>query len=448
MSAEQARVAIILEAQNKAKAVLAEAQRDVRSFSQQAQASARGAGQAADRMGQRMAAAARTSQVSFSQVSMGMTTLAASAMNLYNAYDRIGTVQARVAALQASYKAAQDAVAAAQLRLNKLAEAGKEGSEEYRIAQEKLATAQQRLAAYEVNKAYIQMAMSVLPAVMGSMQALQGMKGMGGLVSVAPKVVAAMHSIRTASYGMLGPLGLLIAAAATLYLAWTQNWGGIREKVGAVVEWFSSVYTHYIQPTLEAIVGGFQWLADRVTWLWDRTLGPIVEGAKRLYDALVGRSVFPELMHRLEAVTAKGLGETVALWHFASHRIAAYTQAILAKMTVSQKAARFFAETAVAPALARGGFAGVTSRGQILAASIPRAEYLRGLEESLRVSREVYGYGPEHPAVRRYEAAIAEVRGITIIMNNQIQSPADEVRLAKRVGVAVVDAATLRKGPL
>ncbi len=63
-------------------------------------------------------------------------------------------------------------------------------------------------------------------------------QGIGGLIAAWPKVIVGAKMVATA---LTGPLGLAIAAAVAavigLAVAWKENWGGIRETVGAAVEW-------------------------------------------------------------------------------------------------------------------------------------------------------------------------------------------------------------------
>lgn len=66
-----------------------------------------------------------------------------------------------------------------------------------------------------------------------------------------------VRSVGMAGKGMVlagGPIFWLLAALAAAVvvfaLAWKNNWGGIRQKVGAFVSWFSGVYDFWIKPVL------------------------------------------------------------------------------------------------------------------------------------------------------------------------------------------------------
>jgi phage-related protein len=55
------------------------------------------------------------------------------------------------------------------------------------------------------------------------------------IAAFAAAKVAAV-GLQGALLGILGPIGLVIAVATVLYMAWTQNWGGIRDKVMGAIE--------------------------------------------------------------------------------------------------------------------------------------------------------------------------------------------------------------------
>ena len=77
-------------------------------------------------------------------------------------------------------------------------------------------------------------------------------QGIGGLIAAWPAVAAGAKMVATA---LTGPLGLAIAAAvaavAGLAVAWKENWGGIRETVGAAVEWIRA----HLQQTWRQLEG-------------------------------------------------------------------------------------------------------------------------------------------------------------------------------------------------
>jgi TP901 family phage tail tape measure protein len=106
---------------------------------------------------------------------------------------------------------------------------------------------------------------SVLGVVLGS-QLLSAANSVrmfiGNLLQLAAAMIrlaaisaAAAESTVAAWVAAAGPVlivvGAIIAAAALIYVAWTQNWGGIQEFVGGVVDWMT-----------EKISGFLDWMAE------------------------------------------------------------------------------------------------------------------------------------------------------------------------------------------
>lgn len=63
-----------------------------------------------------------------------------------------------------------------------------------------------------------------------------------GLGSAFAAVSAALPAIGAAIAFLGGPITLIVAAVAGLALAWANDWGGIREKTGAVVDWIGNKF--------------------------------------------------------------------------------------------------------------------------------------------------------------------------------------------------------------
>jgi phage-related protein len=74
------------------------------------------------------------------------------------------------------------------------------------------------------------------------------------LISGVSSAIAGISTIITfvggATFAAIAPIILIvlavIAVIAVLYLAWTNNWGGIQEKVAAVVAWISTAVQNFI----------------------------------------------------------------------------------------------------------------------------------------------------------------------------------------------------------
>jgi phage-related protein len=82
-------------------------------------------------------------------------------------------------------------------------------------------------------------AMEPLMPLIGTMAGVMIPKLIGAIYAkVAAFAAAKMAAVglQGALLGILGPIGLVIAVATVLYMAWAQNWGGIRDKVMGAIE--------------------------------------------------------------------------------------------------------------------------------------------------------------------------------------------------------------------
>ena len=264
--ADQTKVAVVIEGVDKTSKGLEQARKNIQRFEQQVEKTTK-------TLRQRFTGAATT-----------IANVASSALNLYNAYDRLAAVQARLMSLEASLKSARAGYMRVQQRLNKLIAEGKQGTEEYARELERLEAYEIRIRQYtlqledaqdEVAKTYMQMALSVVPLLTTTLTQL-GTVGLGS-------VITGFKGAALAAKGMLismGPIGWVLmglTAAVTVFaIAWQNNWGGIREKVAAFVEWFKGIYDRYIRPVFEAILNGFNWLGQQIwnalNWIWEKLL--------------------------------------------------------------------------------------------------------------------------------------------------------------------------------
>ena len=105
----------------------------------------------------------RVTREQFAKSAVAIANVTSSALNLYNAYDRLAAVQARLMSLEASLKSARAGYMRVQERLNKLKAQGKENTEAYARELERLEAYEIRIRQYtlqlqdaqdEINKTY------------------------------------------------------------------------------------------------------------------------------------------------------------------------------------------------------------------------------------------------------------------------------------------------------
>lgn len=91
----------------------------------------------------------------------------------------------------------------------------------------------------------------------------------GAIGLIVPPILAGL--------ALLGSTVFLIGAAIalvafTIYKAWTENWGGIQEKVKAVGDWLTNTF-------LPAIHNVFEWIKEKLDWLvnnWQEAVGFVI----------------------------------------------------------------------------------------------------------------------------------------------------------------------------
>mgnify|MGYP005834764063 CR=1 FL=1 len=93
--------------------------------------------------------------------------------------------------------------------------------------------------------------------------------------------VPAIMGIASAIGALFSPVTLVIAAIALLYTAWVNNWGGMQEKVKAVIDW--------MMPYIQGIISFF----SSIDWgaVWNRITeeaGPILNGLFNVITQVFG----------------------------------------------------------------------------------------------------------------------------------------------------------------
>lgn len=164
-------------------------------------------------------------------------------------------------------------------------------------------------------------------------------KTMGaGAVGVIPMLVGAIGKIGPALTLMTGPVGIIIAAVAALFIAWQTNFLGIRDIVGNVVGWF----VQNVLPTLRAafdvivkVVGTAVGIVVEVfkVWLsvWSTIIGAIVTVVRTAID-VVSRVIggIVTVVGAMVAGVRTGVGAFVAIFRGVAGAIGGIVDVILA----------------------------------------------------------------------------------------------------------------------
>lgn len=93
----------------------------------------------------------------------------------------------------------------------------------------------------------------------------------GGLVTMIGTIMTIATAITTPILVVVGVIVALIALAALLYTAWTNNWGGIQQKTEAVVNFIKGVIDGGMQFINDLTTGKLGWLSQ----LWSNTWNTI-----------------------------------------------------------------------------------------------------------------------------------------------------------------------------
>lgn len=114
----------------------------------------------------------------------------------------------------------------------------------------------------------------------------------GSLVSAISALIPVIGAIAGA---LSIPLIVIIAAVAAaiflLYKAWTENWGGIREKVAAVIAFIKPLFEQFIQGLVNLWVNVL-WPAIQKVWQWMSTvLWPYLQALGNFLGAVLGLAV-------------------------------------------------------------------------------------------------------------------------------------------------------------
>ena len=119
---------------------------------------------------------------------------------------------------------------------------------------------------------------------------------------------------------LISPLTLITLATATLYTAWTQNWGGIQEKTQAVMDYLQNLYAKHkdeITAVFEAIMNIVKIVAAVMLAAWEshgKQLIMVVEGAFNIVVGIV-RLVLSTIAGIINTVMKAIQGDWKGAWN-------------------------------------------------------------------------------------------------------------------------------------
>jgi phage-related protein len=196
-------------------------------------------------------------------------------------YERLQLTHVRLESSQLAVTKAQEAYTAA-------VKAHGAASQQAIDAQDKLQVATDRLNYYQErsNLNWVMMATQIPMALASITQLTGGLGSLGGALSGAGESIGGLVAA-------MGPIGIaiiaIVAAIAILYEAWTNDWGGIREKVGAAADYIKGALAQigkdlsgFGDAVKNAIGGAVDWLKSN----WQDVLVTVLTGPVGLaYEA-------------------------------------------------------------------------------------------------------------------------------------------------------------------
>jgi hypothetical protein len=119
-----------------------------------------------------------------------------------------------------------------------------------------------------------------------------------GVIAVVQTVISIVSAVGAVIAALTSPIGIIIAVISLLAIAWNRNWGGIQDKVNAVVKFFQTkilpLIKLFINNLVEIFKTGwnviktvFNFIAGIVNWVWSNVLEPVF----KLIFAIVSRLV-------------------------------------------------------------------------------------------------------------------------------------------------------------
>jgi phage-related protein len=174
-------------------------------------------------------------------------------------YERMDLMHVRLEQSTLAVQKAQEAYSAAVKAHGAASQQATQAEEALQIAEDRLNYYQQR---NMLN--YVQMGLQIPMIIASITQLTGGLGGLGGALGSAGEAVGGVVAA-------LGPVGIaiiaIVAAIAILYEAWTNDWGGIREKTADAVKDIQSglsqigtALSGFADAVKDAIGGAVDWL--------------------------------------------------------------------------------------------------------------------------------------------------------------------------------------------
>ncbi len=133
-----------------------------------------------------------------------------------------------------------------------------------------------------------------------------------GLIVAIKIVIAIVGVVAAVISALASPITLIIALIALLVVAWKRNWGGIQEKVRAVVDWIKNTAWPILQQIFKAIGKVVMWLVQNiiipfvkmfiarlkllakiVSWLWTNIISPVIKFIAKIIGWLIQNIIVP-----------------------------------------------------------------------------------------------------------------------------------------------------------
>ena len=222
----------------------------------------------------------------------GFSGVATSAMNLYNAFDRIEDMTVGVDRANLAVKTSLNSVEDAQRKYNATVEKYGADSEQavavakdLELSQERYQVAVERADVLQgnLNETMVQSAISIIPTAITMIDSLVRIKQSWAAAQAALNVVMNANPIML----IVTAIGILIAAVTTAYLT-CEPFRNAVNQVGATL-------MTIFKPAIDAIING-------LSWLWNNVIMPLAGAFKQLWDVITNNPILALLFGPVTAI--------------------------------------------------------------------------------------------------------------------------------------------------